>query len=310
MKQTALTSYPLFSVIIPTYNRADFIEQTLQTVLHQTYRLCEIIVVDDCSTDRTEELLQPYVNAGQIAVIKNERNSERAVSRNRGMSVAQGDFVTFLDSDDFMYPNNLADAAEYARAHPELKCFQNRLEYVNADREVVYRPPYPSLNNRIKSIANSNFMSCIGNFMHREIYQQYRFDPHPDLVAQEDWDFWLRVLADHPVGRIEKVNNGVLQHSGRSVNTQSLESLQAGLDYINRKLREDPHLAAVYRPYLKRIKANSLVHLAITSNLGALYARALKYLIAAARVDASVLFSLKFVRVLQIALFRLDVTRG
>ena len=109
---------------------------------------------------------------------------------------------------------------------------------------------------------------------------------------------------------IRDSNNGVLQHSGRSVNTQSLESLQAGLDYINRKLREDPHLAAVYRPYLKRIKANSLVHLAITSNLGALYARALKYLIAAARVDASVLFSLKFVRVLQIALFRLDVTRG
>jgi len=302
-------SHPFFSVVIPTYNRAGFIEQTLQTVLRQTYQHYEIIVVDDCSTDHTVALLQPYVRAGQLTLIKNERNCERAVSRNTGMDAARGDFLTFLDSDDFMYPDNLAAAADYARAHPNMKCFHNLFEYVNAEHEVVYRPPFPSLDNPFKAIANGNFMSCIGNFIQREIYQQYRFDPHADLVAQEDWDFWLRVLADYPVGRIEQVNSGVLQHEGRSVSTQNLESLQAGLDYISRKLSGDPHLAAVYRPYLKRFRANSLVHLAITSNLGALYARGLQYLIAAARTDASLLFSPRFIRVLQIALFRLDMTR-
>ncbi len=303
-------SYPFFSVIIPTYNRAEFIQRTLDTVLSQTYLHYEVIVVDDCSTDHTEELLLSHVRTGQITLIKNERNSERAVSRNTGMGAARGDFVTFLDSDDFMYPDNLAAAASYARAHSEIKCFQNLFEYVNEDREVIYRPPFPSLDHPIKAIANGNFMSCIGNFVHREIYQQYRFDPHPDLIGQEDWDFWLRVLADYPVGRIETVNNGVLQHDGRSVSSQSLDSLRAGLDYISRKLNDDPHLTAVYRPYLKRFRANSLVHLAITSNLAALYVKALKYLLAAARTDRSLLFSLRFIRVLQIALFRLDVTRG
>ena len=86
----------------------------------------------------------------------------------------------------------------------------------------------PSLANQVRAIANGNFMSCIGDFIHRDIYQKYRFDTSPELTGGEDWDFWLRVLADHKVGRIEKINSGILQHSGRSVNNQDVSSMQRG----------------------------------------------------------------------------------
>ncbi|HYY94990.1 MAG TPA: glycosyltransferase family 2 protein, partial [Pyrinomonadaceae bacterium] len=73
-------SYPFFSVVIPTYNRADFIVKTLRSVLAQTYAHREIIVVDNCSTDNTAELLDPFARAGQLRFIRHERNYERSRS--------------------------------------------------------------------------------------------------------------------------------------------------------------------------------------------------------------------------------------
>src|SRR5688500_13474226 len=99
-----------FSIVIPTYNRQDFILETLQTVFDQTYKNFEIVVVDNCSTDNTVELLAPLVDEGKIKLFRNDRNYERAHSRNVGMGKATGDFLTFLDSDDYLYPSFLQDA--------------------------------------------------------------------------------------------------------------------------------------------------------------------------------------------------------
>jgi glycosyltransferase involved in cell wall biosynthesis len=292
-----MNEYPFFSVVIPTYNRAAFIEATLDSVFTQTYPHYEIIVVDNCSTDNTSELLEPYIRAGRIHLIKHEQNFERARARNTGMSMARGDFVTLLDSDDFMYPDNLADAAEYARAHPEVKCFHNLYELVDSRRQVLRNYPMPSLRNQHKAIAAGNFMSCIGDFMHREIYQRYQFDITPDVIGGEDWEFWLRVLADCKVGRIEKINSGVLQHEGRSINNQNLASMKIGLEHVCTKLATDPHLSQVYRPYLKRIRANSSLYLAILANTGGLFAEARNYLKEAVKRDFTLLANPRLWRV-------------
>jgi len=299
-----MTDYPFFSVVIPTYNRAAFIEATLQSVLSQTYPHFEIIVVDNCSTDNTDELLQSFIYAGQIKFIKHEQNLERACSRNTGMKAARGDFLTLLDSDDFMYPNNLADAAEYARTHSDIKCFHNLFEFVDSKGNVLRRYPMPSLKDQRKAISGGNFMSCIGDFIHREIYRRYEFDTTPELIGGEDWEFWLRVLADYKVGRIEKINSAVLQHDGRSVNNQNLRTMQTGLKQLCLKLSTDPHLSKVYGPYLKSIRANSLVYLAILANTGAQFAKARDYLSQAIKADAALLASTRFWRVARRAWLR------
>src|SRR5882724_11938707 len=94
---------PLFSVVIPTYNRAGLISRTLNSVLCQTYQDFEVIVVDDASTDDTEQILEPLIRTQKIRYIKHDQNYERAKSRNTGMENASGHFLTFLDSDDLMY---------------------------------------------------------------------------------------------------------------------------------------------------------------------------------------------------------------
>ena len=293
---------PSFSVVIPTYNRAGFIAKTLGSVLAQTYPHYEIIVVDNCSTDDTAEVVAPFVASGRVRFIRHDRNYERARSRNTGMAAARGDYVTLLDSDDLMYPDNLADAARYALAHPEIKCFHNLNEIVDREGRLVYRHKFPSLADQARAIASGNFMSCIGDFIHREIYQNYQFDTHPQLTGVEDWDFWLRVLADYKVGRIERVNSGIVQHGGRSVESQDLTSLEAGYAVLHRKLAEDARLRETYAPHLPRIRANSFVYLAILGNTGRLRRVSLGYLRRAAAADPSVALTPRFLRVLQLAL--------
>lgn len=294
--------FPVFSVVIPTYNRAALIVKTLETVWQQTYPHYEIIVVDNCSTDDTLEVLDPFIQTKRIKLIRHDSNRERAHSRNTGMAAARGDFVTLLDSDDLMYATNLEDAARFIEAHPDYKCFQNLFEFVDAREKVVYRPRFPDLRNQLKAIARGNFMSCIGDFIHRDIYTRYRFNTDPEIIGGEDWDFWLRVLADHKVGRIEKINNGVVQHEGRSVNHQDILGLGKGLEKIRDSIVADAHLGRTYAPYIKCIEASSLIYLALLANGCGSYRLALNNLYEAAKKDPTVLMTPRFVRASQIAI--------
>lgn len=179
------TKTPFFSVIIPTYNRANFILKTLDTVFNQTFQDFEVIVVDDCSTDNTEALLKPLVIEGKIKYIRHEQNYERGKSRNTGMKHAQGLYATFLDSDDYLYPDNLKDAYQYAQAHPEKKIFHNLYELVNEKGEVVYRFEFKPIRNALKQITEGNFLSCAGVFIHRDIYTSIFWDENRILSGSE-----------------------------------------------------------------------------------------------------------------------------
>jgi glycosyltransferase involved in cell wall biosynthesis len=301
-------SYPFFSVVIPTYNRAAFILKTLESVLAQTYPHFEIIVVDNCSTDDTAELLEPFIRGGQIRFIRHDRNYERSRSRNTGMEAAKGDFVTLLDSDDIMYPTCLEEAARYVQANPDIKCFHSLAEIIDESGHVVYRIPYPSLKNRFKAIVEGNFMSCIGDFIHQDIYHRYRFDTDPCMPGLEDWDFWLRVFADYEVGRLEKVTSGIVQHGGRSVNQQDIERLQIGFARMLGNIGGDEHLYSIYGLSMRRLRATCHLYLATLSNSGRVHGSALKFLVRAAATDWRVITTKRFVRLLQIALFRMDTT--
>lgn len=283
-----------FSIIIPTYNREKFIEKTLESVFNQTYQHYEIIVVDNCSTDRTEEVLAPYIAAGKIKFIKHEQNFERAQSRNTGMENACGDFLTLLDSDDFMFPDNLFDAAAFAEKNPEYKVFHNLYNWVDGNCKTIYRHKSPSLKNQLHAITSGNFMACIGDFIHRQVYENYKFDTFQDLTGGEDWDFWLRVLADFKVGRIEKYNSGIQQHAGRSVNNQSIETMEKGLGYLVEKIRKDEHLSKVYVEYLDCIEAACFLYLNLLANDGRLGKKAFGYLRKAFEKDKSVFLTMRF----------------
>jgi glycosyltransferase involved in cell wall biosynthesis len=296
---------PFFSVVIPTYNRGALIVKTLDSVFSQTYPDYEVVVVDDCSTDDTGRVLGPYSERGEIKYVRHERNYERARARNTGMDVAAGDYLTFLDSDDLMYPTNLEDAARYAEANPGVKLFHNLYELVDERGRVLCRYDFPPLDDPVRAITGGNFLSCVGVFVHRDIYAGYRFDPAPVLVS-EDWDFWLRVVADYSPGRIDKVNNGVVHHGNRSLNSLDLERLNESFAYLTNKIANDPLLKSVYGKSLKRLEAGALLYTGTVANLTCRHGEALKLLLRAASLDLRLAASVSFMKAFGIAVLRLD----
>jgi len=238
---------PYFSIIIPTYNREKFILQTLDTVFGQSFIDYEIIVVDNCSTDKTIMLLSPLVESGKITLIQNDRNYERAKSRNVGMQCATGKYLTFLDSDDLMYPANLKDAYEYSQTNQEIKVFHNFYELVNSEGDRIYEYSFKPLTNALKQISLGNFLSCIGVFIHEDVYRSIFWDESPILTGSEDYDFWIRSIAQYPdVGRIPKTNSGIVHHDNRTINNQLVKNTQKRFEYMLDKYKNDPFIKNKY----------------------------------------------------------------
>lgn len=106
----------MISIVVPVYNAGRFIRETVDTVLHQTYRDWELILVDDCSSDDSvaviEEIIRTHPEAG-IRLIRGERNEGAAAARNRGTKTAEGRYLAFLDADDLWFPEKLEDELRF-----------------------------------------------------------------------------------------------------------------------------------------------------------------------------------------------------
>ena len=90
----------LVSIIVPVYNAEKFIDETINTVLNQTYKNWELLLINDCSTDNSVKLIQKYLKDERIKLINNKENSRAAITRNNGIKKAKGRYICFLDADD------------------------------------------------------------------------------------------------------------------------------------------------------------------------------------------------------------------
>lgn len=130
---------PLFSVIIPTYNRKDRVINAIESVLAQSFQDFELIVVDDGSTDSTHEIVEK-IEDPRLRYIY-QVNKGAPVARNTGISAAQGAYVSFLDSDDIFLPNKLERIAEEIQKFPEEAILISSHRRVKADKSSIYYNP-------------------------------------------------------------------------------------------------------------------------------------------------------------------------
>lgn len=122
----------LVSIIMPSYNTAEYIAESIQSVLSQSYTDWELIVVDDRSTDNTDDVINPYLTDKRVKYIKNDTNSGAAVSRNRALREARGKWIAFLDSDDIWMPDKLEKQVRYMEENDYHFTYTNYAE-INAD---------------------------------------------------------------------------------------------------------------------------------------------------------------------------------
>ena len=183
------------SVIIPTYNYARFIEDCLNSVLSQTYKNLEIIVVDDGSTDNTKEVLSAY--GDKIKYIYQE-NSGLSASRNTGIKNATGKYIQFLDSDDFLHPKSIEHRVQFLTSNPSFKIAVCRNKffygYSKIIKNLLNRGWYLHRENLdIHHLYVDSIAPTHAFLFDSEVIEKVGFFD-TSLKVCEDYDYWLKVL--------------------------------------------------------------------------------------------------------------------
>jgi glycosyltransferase involved in cell wall biosynthesis len=250
--KTLAVNSVFFSLVIPTYNRAAFILKTLQSALNQTYIHFEIIVVDDGSTDDTENVVKSLLS-DKVFYYK-KQNAERAAARNFGTQHAKGDYITFLDSDDLLYPDYFQYAAESIKKYNNPPFLHLGYEITDEKGNVKYK--INSLVSDDTSVfIKGNPMSCTGVFLEKNIARKYLFNEDRQLSGSEDWELWIRIAANKGLKTDNRITATLVDHSNRSVQTADETQLRIRKELALQYAFEDEEVKRKFLPYYRQIEA-------------------------------------------------------
>lgn len=186
---------PRVSVVVPSYNRANFLPETIESILAQTFEDFELLFIDDGSTDSTEAVMMRYVDADSRVKYIKKQNQERAIARSYGISLALGEYVALVDSDDLWYPNKLAEQVALLDTLDEVV-----LTYAAVDRIDMQSQKLPAAPRQQEGSSGTvffdllkrNFVPSVTPLIRRSTLLEVG-DQVSDYIPYEDWDFWLRI---------------------------------------------------------------------------------------------------------------------
>lgn len=179
----------LVSIIMPSYNTANYIAASIQSVLDQTYQNWELLLVDDCSTDDTDAVVAPFLSDARIRYLKNDRNSGAAISRNRALREAKGRWIAFLDSDDLWYPTKLEAQLRFMQEHGYHFSYTNYEEINEAGAQTGVLVSGPKRITRT-GIYNFCWPGCLTVMYDAEAIGLIQI---ADIRKNNDYAMWLKV---------------------------------------------------------------------------------------------------------------------
>lgn len=204
---------PLVSVIMPAYNAERYIRESIESVLNQSYKRWELIIIDDCSQDSTARIVREYAESDpRLKLIQSKKNVGPATARNIGIEAATGGYLALLDSDDLWLPEKLVKQIAFMLGHKaDISCTAYRRMSADGNRiyKLIKAPSIITYNVLLKNtcIANLTAMIC------KDVVGGIRFRD----IGHEDYAFWLEILKrgltvhflDADLARYRVVNTSV-----------------------------------------------------------------------------------------------------
>lgn len=188
---------PFFSIIIPTYNRIDFLTIAIPSVINQTFSDWELVVVDDGSRDKTKEYIDS-LNNPQIKYIY-QKNSGVSTARNTGIAAAKGKWICFLDSDDRFRSDKLQITYKYIQKYPDYQIFHSEEIWYRNGKLLSQKKHHKKTRGFVfEEAVKICFISISTVAIKQEIFKKIGvFDE--TFPACEDYEFWLRATAKYPI---------------------------------------------------------------------------------------------------------------
>jgi glycosyltransferase involved in cell wall biosynthesis len=211
-----MNNSPLVSIVIPTYNHAPMLQRALATVVEQTHQNWNAIVVNNFSTDNTLEIVAAF-NDPRIQCVNFRNNGVIGASRNKGIALATGKYVAFLDSDDTWFPTKLEKCVEILEFGSDLVCHAEYwIDESGKSRLVAYGPSEAATHHNL--IYKGNRISTSATVVRATLLKEVNgFDVSPQLISTEDYDLWIRLAAksdkfafiSEPLGEYHRHDNNV-----------------------------------------------------------------------------------------------------
>lgn len=238
-----MTSHdPLVSVVMASYNSVQFVPEAIRSVLGQTYANWELHIIDDGSTDDSVEAIQPFLQDERIRFYRQE-NQGQAVAKNRGLRAARGEFIAFLDADDFWSLDKLEKQLPAFESRPEAGLIHTNVMLISETGEPLGSPQrtYPEgwisghllIENCVNGMASMLRRDCLGRVG--------LFDE--TLRMGIDYDLWLRISAQYQIAFIDEVTYYYRQWGGQMSHKYE-QRMEHGIRIMEKFLRDHPGLVS------------------------------------------------------------------
>ena len=285
----------LFSIIIPTYNRANLIGKTIASILKQTYTNFEIIVVDDGSSDNTEEVIGA-IKDDRLTYYKKE-NAERGAARNYGAYLAKGDYINFFDSDDIAYQNHLQTALQVIKTNNQPEVFALHYEIKNTSNKIIRTGTI--FKNINQQIIDGNLLSCNGVFVKKEIALKHPFSELRELSASEDYLLWLQLAANYSFFHSNIKTSVIIEHDMRSVLSIKKDGLIKRKELMLKIALEDKDINKSFFNQINRLKTNTYSYISLHLAMANYKKDSFNYLIKSIKTSPSLIFKKRFFAIIK-----------
>jgi glycosyltransferase involved in cell wall biosynthesis len=227
-----INSEPLVSVIIPVFCHEKFIATTLDSIINQTYKNWELLVVDDCSTDKSWEIIQEYVKKdSRISAFRNEKNIGLVPNWKFLIDNSKGEYIAFLEGDDVFYDNNLKKKVDILLNNTRIKMVYSEMDIISENNEVIVKHYYKSKNRKFfkkevvgpekflyskHHITNSYSQILVRKKTLLHIGYPRSLDPSEKVFLPSDWDFSFRICTKNSIYFITEPLIGYRKHSNNN----------------------------------------------------------------------------------------------
>ena len=209
----------MVSIVIPIYNGELFIEDTINSVLNQTYTDWELFIINDGSTDKSKDIIKPFLQDKRINYIYQE-NQGVSVARNNGLSKCKGDFIALLDADDVWLPNNLEKRVAFFKNHTDIDWIFGNIELINQKGEKINQTIEGSDSNILNDLLlwNGNIITIPSTItLKKHCIVNINYDPQFSTAADQDFVFSLAskfkgACIKEVLVQYRKVNNSMSQN--------------------------------------------------------------------------------------------------
>ena len=213
-----MNAKPLVSFIISAYNSEDFIERSICSIFNQTYENIEIVVIDDCSTDSTNLILNNLSKASKLKmiIIRNKLNLGLTKSLNIAAIKASGAWLARLDADDFSEKDRIESQINFATKNPQYSIIGSSCNFINKSGQYLFSKNYPSNHKQIKSALerNEDFFPHSSVIIKRDVFSQ--LGGYNDYMKySQDFELWLRASSEYKIFSINKPLVSIRIHSNR-----------------------------------------------------------------------------------------------